>query len=130
METYPKSMAHPWASRLRVSVVVGLVLALVFGALGVTPAKADTTTGLVLHWTFEEGSGTVTQDQTLNDLDGSISAPEGSWSPDVPPGSSGHSIYLGGVSLQRLCDQRCQHVIPQRKQRAHPVRLGEICGWR
>ena len=72
METYPKSMAHPWASRLRVSVVVGLVLALVFGALGVTPAKADTTTGLVLHWTFEEGSGTVTQDQTLNDLDGSI----------------------------------------------------------
>ena len=96
METYPKSMAHPWASRLRVSVVVGLVLALVFGALGVTPAKADTTTGLVLHWTFEEGSGTVTQDQTLNDLDGSITAPEGSWSPDVPPGSSGHSIYLGG----------------------------------
>jgi uncharacterized repeat protein (TIGR02543 family) len=54
--------------------------------------------GLILHWTFEEGSGTLTQDQTANNLDGTIFGTGYSWSTDVPPGSSGHSIYVGGVS--------------------------------
>ena len=35
-----KSAAHPWASWLRVSAVVGLVLALIFSAVGITPAPA------------------------------------------------------------------------------------------
>ena len=54
-------------------------------------------TGLILHWTFEEGAGTVTQDQTANDLDGSIFGTGYAWSTEVPPGSAGHSIYLGGI---------------------------------
>jgi uncharacterized repeat protein (TIGR02543 family) len=54
--------------------------------------------GLILNWTFEEGSGTVTQDQTANNLDGAVSGAGYSWSTDVPPGRSGYSIYLGGVS--------------------------------
>ena len=40
MKTHRKSMYHLWASWLRVSVVVGMVLALTFSALELTPAQA------------------------------------------------------------------------------------------
>ena len=46
---------------------------------------------------LRRSAGAVTQDQTANDLDGTLFGTGYAWSTDVPTGSAGHSIYLGGI---------------------------------
>ena len=102
------------------------VTALILVALPASPAKANATTGLILHWIFNEGAGTSVADSSGNGLTGTISGTNYSWSTDVPAGTGlTHSIYFSGGYSAGTRVQSAAYAFP-RGGAASPRTL---CAW-
>jgi len=83
--------------------IFGILVCMLFigTSITITPdffiktAKADITTGLVGYWNFDEGSGNIAFDSTVNGNDGTING-DATWTTNTPSGS-GYALDFDGI---------------------------------
>ncbi|MCE7984102.1 MAG: hypothetical protein DYG89_23250 [Caldilinea sp. CFX5] len=89
--------------------------------------SVDTTSGLVLHWSFEEGPGNCTvQDQTTNAISGTLANMDctAAWSTDIPANSPQfYSLHFGSVDG----DDALSSAISERLPASNSPRT--LCAW-
>lgn len=82
----------PAAARAALALCIGCSVACGTGpidALGLAPSGREA--GLVAHWTFDEGAGTVVHDSSGNGHDGTLTGPATAWSSG---GKFGQGLHL------------------------------------